>query len=129
MGGGNQAKDELDGKVASQNQAYCYAAARNVLYKKGYCTELFVNYDDRFKYFAEWWKQLFGECEGKDNKGILTHSANITTDLHSLGQYIQEGRRSLFETVVNARTPMSDITIEENEENMDGLNYITVVIV
>src|SRR5699024_6292063 len=124
MAGAKQAKDELDGKDASQNQAYRYAAARNVLYKKGYGTELFVNYDDRFKYFAEWWKQLFGESEGKDNKGILPHSANFTTDLHSLGQYIQEGRRSLFETVVTARTPMSDITIEEDEENLDGLNYL-----
>lgn len=124
MVGAKQAKDELNSKDVKQNQAYRYAAARNALYNKGYSTELFVNYDDRFKYFAEWWKQLFGESEGKDNKGILPHSANFTTDLHSLGQYIQDGRRSLFETVVTARTPISDITIEADDENLDGLNYL-----
>lgn len=122
--GAKQAKDELHSKNAGENQAYRYAAARNILYKKGYDTELFVNYDERFKYFAEWWKQLFGESEGKDNKGILPHSANFTTDLHSLGQYIQDGRRSLFETVVTARTPLSDMTIEEDGGNLDGLNYL-----
>lgn len=124
MDGAKQAKDGLKEKNVIHNQAYRYAAARNVLYKKGYDTELFVNYDGRLEYFAEWWKQLFGESEGKDNKGILPHSANFTTDLHSLGQYIQDGRRNLFETVLTARSPMSDIIMEEDEENLDGLNYL-----
>lgn len=124
MSGAQQAKDELKNKNLEQNQAYRYAAMRNILYKKGFGTELFVSYDERLKYFAEWWKQLFGESEGKDNKGILPHSANFTTDLHSLGQYIQDGRRNLFETVVTARSPLSDIEIEAAGENLDGLNYL-----
>lgn len=125
MEGANNAKKELSYKDTSRNPAYQYAAIRNILYKKGYHTELFANYDERLKYFAEWWKQLFGESEGKDNKGILPHSANFTTDLHSLGQYIQDGRRGLFETVISVEAPMSDITIEEDKEDLDGLNYLS----
>ncbi|MCD2138660.1 glucose-6-phosphate isomerase [Salinicoccus halitifaciens] len=125
MAGAQDAKKELSHKDVSENPAYRYAAIRNILYKKGYHTELFANYDERLKYFAEWWKQLFGESEGKDNKGILPHSANFTTDLHSLGQYIQDGQRGLFETVLSVEAPMSDITIEEDKENLDGLNYLS----
>lgn len=124
MAGAREAKKELSGKDASENAAYRYAAIRNILYQKGFHTELLANYDERLKYFSEWWKQLFGESEGKDNKGILPHSANFTTDLHSLGQYIQDGRRGLFETVISVEAPMSDITIEEDKENLDGLNYL-----
>lgn len=124
MSGARRAKEELGPDDLAGNQAYEYAAIRNILYQKGYTTELFVNYDERLKYFAEWWKQLFGESEGKDNKGILPHSANFTTDLHSLGQYIQEGRRNLFETVVIAEKPPSDIEIGMAEDDLDGLNYL-----
>lgn len=125
MEGARGARDELSGGDASDNEAYKYAAARNVLYQKGYHTELFANYDERLEYFAEWWKQLFGESEGKDGKGILPHSANFTTDLHSLGQYIQDGRRGLFETVLSVDAPLSDIMIEADSEDLDGLNYLS----
>ncbi|MFC3900295.1 glucose-6-phosphate isomerase [Aliicoccus persicus] len=107
------------------NHAYVYAIIRNILYNKGYQTEMLVNYEPRLQYLSEWWKQLFGESEGKDYKGIMPHSANFTTDLHSLGQYIQEGRRSLFETVIQVDEPLSDITIEADEDNLDKLNYLT----
>ena len=97
---------------------------RNVLYNKGYTIELLVNYNPRLSYFNEWWKQLYGESEGKELKGIYPASANFTSDLHSLGQYIQEGRRDLFETTVTIDSPSADITIEENDDNLDGLNYL-----
>lgn len=106
------------------NHAYVYAAIRNILYNKGYQTEMLINYEPRLQYFSEWWKQLFGESEGKDYKGIMPHSANFTTDLHSLGQYIQEGRRTLFETVISVESPISDIELTETEDNLDGLNYL-----
>ncbi len=106
------------------NHAYVYALIRNILYKKGYQTEMLINYEPRLQYFSEWWKQLFGESEGKDYKGIMPHSANFTTDLHSLGQYIQEGRRTLFETVISVEAPMSDIELTKTEDNLDGLNYL-----
>ncbi|CAM4250250.1 glucose-6-phosphate isomerase [Lacicoccus alkaliphilus] len=124
MAGAGEAKEALSGKDASGNPAYRYAAMRNILYRKGYHTELFANYDERLKYFSEWWKQLFGESEGKDGKGIMPHSANFTTDLHSLGQYIQDGRRGLFETVLAVETPLSDIVIESEADDLDGLNYL-----
>lgn len=106
------------------NHAYVYAAIRNILYNKGYHTEMLINYEPRLQYFSEWWKQLYGESEGKDYKGIMPHSANFTTDLHSLGQYIQEGRRTLFETVISVENPMSDIELLKTEDNLDGLNYL-----
>ncbi len=106
------------------NHAYVYALIRNILYKKGYQTEMLINYEPRLQYFSEWWKQLFGESEGKDYKGIMPHSANFTTDLHSLGQYIQEGRRTLFETVISVEAPMSDIELTKTEDDLDGLNYL-----
>ena len=107
-----------------QNHAYVYAVIRNILYNKGYHTEMLINYEPRLQYFSEWWKQLFGESEGKDYKGIMPHSANFTTDLHSLGQYIQEGRRTLFETVISVEAPMSDIELTKTEDDLDGLNYL-----
>ena len=85
---------------------------------------MLINYEPSMQYFNEWWKQLFGESEGKDFKGIYPSSANYTTDLHSLGQYVQEGRRFLFETVVKVNHPKQDITIEEDSEDLDGLNYL-----
>ncbi|MCG1010069.1 glucose-6-phosphate isomerase [Salinicoccus sp. ID82-1] len=124
MEGARAAMDELQEASLESNPAYQYAVVRNALYNKGYDVEMLINYDARLSYFGEWWKQLFGESEGKDNKGILPHSANFTTDLHSLGQYIQEGRRMLMETVINVETPLSDVTIEAEEQDLDGLNYL-----
>ena len=104
---------------------YKYAALRNILYRKGYTTELLENYEPTLRMFGEWWKQLMGESEGKDQKGIYPSSANFTTDLHSLGQYIQEGRRNLMETVVRVENPRHDVTIPEDKENLDQLNFLS----
>ncbi len=106
------------------NIAGIYAAARNSLYKKGYKTEILVNYNPKLQYIAEWWKQLFGESEGKDKKGIFPASVNFTTDLHSLGQYIQDGERTLFETVIAVKNTNYKLTIPENTDNLDKLNYL-----
>lgn len=108
----------------STNESYQYAAVRNILYRKGKAIELLVNYEPSLHYVSEWWKQLFGESEGKDQKGIFPASANFSTDLHSLGQYIQEGRRDLFETVLKVETPRHELVIEEEESDLDGLNYL-----
>ncbi|MHA4790705.1 hypothetical protein, partial [Klebsiella pneumoniae] len=97
---------------------------RNVLYNKGKTIEMLINYEPALQYFAEWWKQLFGESEGKDQKGIFPASANFSTDLHSLGQYVQEGRRDLFETVLKVETPRHELTIEAEDNDLDGLNYL-----
>ncbi|WP_047983660.1 glucose-6-phosphate isomerase [Ornithinibacillus californiensis] len=107
-----------------KNIAYQYAAVRNVLYNKGKTIEMLVNYEPALQYFSEWWKQLYGESEGKDQKGIYPTSANFSTDLHSLGQYIQDGRRDLFETVLHVNQSKLDLTLEEEENNSDGLNYL-----
>ncbi|MBA8759466.1 glucose-6-phosphate isomerase [Staphylococcus schleiferi subsp. coagulans] len=124
MGGAAKAREELSSDDLSSNIAYQYASIRNILYAKGYTTEMLINYEPSLQYFNEWWKQLFGESEGKDLKGIYPSSANFTTDLHSLGQYVQEGRRFLFETVLKVQTPEHNITIEEDVEDLDGLNYL-----
>ncbi|EFU84665.1 glucose-6-phosphate isomerase [Staphylococcus lugdunensis] len=124
MIGANKARKELSSDNLDDNIAYQYATIRNVLYNKGYTTEMLINYEPSMQYFNEWWKQLFGESEGKDFKGIYPSSANYTTDLHSLGQYVQEGRRFLFETVIKVNHPKQDITIEEDSEDLDGLNYL-----
>ncbi|UEX89590.1 glucose-6-phosphate isomerase [Staphylococcus ratti] len=124
MAGAAQAREELSSEDVTQNIAYQYATIRNILYSKGYTTEMLINYEPSLQYFNEWWKQLFGESEGKDLKGIYPSSANFTTDLHSLGQYVQEGRRFLFETVLKVESPKHSITIEEDEEDLDGLNYL-----
>ncbi|MBO8137451.1 MAG: glucose-6-phosphate isomerase [Desulfotomaculum sp.] len=107
-----------------ENYAYQYAAIRNILYQKGKTTELLVNYEPAMQFFSEWWKQLFGESEGKDNKGIFPAAVNFTTDLHSIGQYIQDGRRNIFETVIHIEKPREDIVIQKDEENTDGLNFL-----
>ncbi|QXE00776.1 glucose-6-phosphate isomerase [Terribacillus sp. DMT04] len=124
MSGAKQAQEELSNANVQENPAYQYAAVRNVLYNKGKTIELLVNYEPALQYFSEWWKQLFGESEGKDLKGLFPASANFSTDLHSLGQYVQEGRRDLFETVVQVKQPVTDVTIEAEEEDLDGLNYL-----
>ncbi|WP_243355640.1 glucose-6-phosphate isomerase [Bacillus litorisediminis] len=124
MKGARKAQEDYSKSDLKDNQAYQYAAVRNILYNKGKTVELLVNYEPGLQYFSEWWKQLFGESEGKDQKGIYPSSANFSTDLHSLGQYIQEGRRDLFETVINVTTPRHELTIEAEENDLDGLNYL-----
>jgi glucose-6-phosphate isomerase len=124
MSGAQKAQEELSNSDLDQNPAYQYAAVRNVLYNKGNTIEMLINYEPALQYFAEWWKQLFGESEGKDFKGIYPSSANFSTDLHSLGQYVQEGRRDIFETVLHVEEPKSNITIEEEAQDLDGLNYL-----
>ncbi|KRL59630.1 glucose-6-phosphate isomerase [Latilactobacillus fuchuensis] len=124
MQGAADARAEYNDTDVTKNDAYKYAALRNILYRKGYTTELLENYEPTLQYFSEWWKQLMGESEGKDQKGIYPSSANFSTDLHSLGQYIQEGRRNLMETVVNVEKPNSDIDIPTDAQNLDGLGYL-----
>ena len=106
------------------NDCYKYAAIRNILYKKNYNIEILANYEPRFHYISEWWKQLYGESEGKDKKGIFPASVDLTTDLHSMGQYIQDGRRNLFETILNVENSDKDIVIKKEAEDLDGLNYL-----
>jgi glucose-6-phosphate isomerase len=109
----------------SKNLACKYAALRNALYKKGKKVEILVNYNPRLQYFTEWWKQLFGESEGKDKKGIFVTGVNFTSDLHSLGQYIQDGERFLFETILEVAKPAKDLIIHEFPGDPDGLNYLS----
>ncbi len=116
--------EEYSVKELEKNPCYIYAAIRNILYNKGKLIEVLVNYEPSVHYFAEWWKQLFGESEGKDGKGIYPSSVNFSTDLHSLGQYLQDGRRHLFETVINIENSKEDIEIINDELNLDGLNYL-----
>ncbi|HPJ23925.1 MAG TPA: glucose-6-phosphate isomerase [Bacillota bacterium] len=106
------------------NDAHMYAAVRNLLYRNGKAVELLVNYEPRLNYLSEWWKQLYGESEGKDHKGLFISSVSFTTDLHSLGQYIQDGERIIFETVINIEKPESEAIIEADAQNLDGLNYL-----
>jgi len=106
------------------NIAEEYAIIRNLLYNKGFTTEILVNYNPKLSFFAEWWKQLYGESEGKEQKGIFPASVNFTTDLHSMGQYIQDGKRNLFETVLSVAEPNHWLTLPANEDDLDGLNYL-----
>ncbi|TCJ00976.1 glucose-6-phosphate isomerase [Cytobacillus praedii] len=124
MEGAEQAREEYSQSELLENAAYQYAAVRNILYNKGKTIEMLINYEPGLQYFAEWWKQLFGESEGKDQKGIYPSSANFSTDLHSMGQYVQEGRRNLFETVIKVEEPRHELFIEEAENDLDGLNYL-----
>ncbi len=110
---------------AEENPAQIYAAARNLLYKKGFGTEIFASYEPKVQYIGEWWKQLFGESEGKDGKGIFPASVTLTADLHSMGQYIQEGERRLFESVISVANPNSTLSVETDESDLDGLNYLS----
>ena len=107
------------------NDCYKYAAIRNILARKGKSVEMLVSYDPSFTMMGEWFKQLFGESEGKDNKGIFPASATFSTDLHSLGQFIQDGSKIMFETVVDIVKPKSDLWLEDDEANLDGLNFLT----
>lgn len=124
MDGAKKAMLELNEPTLKANPAYQYAAVRNVLYNKGRTIELLVSYEPHLHYFSEWWKQLFGESEGKDQKGIFPASAQFTTDLHSLGQYIQDGRRDLFETVLHIESNHHSLTIDTQTDDSDGLNYL-----
>ena len=108
----------------SENPMQQYAAIRNILLRKQYAVEMMINYEPRFFFLAEWWKQLYGESEGKDGRGIFPASANFTTDLHSLGQYVQDGQRFLFETLLDLGNSGSDLTVKEDAANLDGLNYL-----
>ncbi len=124
MEGARIAQDRFNDSNLKYNECYQYAVARNILYKQNKSIEILVNYEPKMHYFTEWWKQLFGESEGKDNKGLFPTGVDNTTDLHSMGQYIQQGRRILFETVVSVETPNSDITLNPDDDNLDGLNYL-----
>lgn len=124
MKGALDASVEFGKSELEDNLAYQYAAVRNVLYNKGKTIEMLINYEPGLQYFAEWWKQLFGESEGKDQKGIFPSSANFSTDLHSLGQYVQEGRRDLFETIISVEKSRHELIIEAEGQDLDGLNYL-----
>ena len=125
MQGAQNAQERYDDPNLKYNECYKYAVTRNILYKLYKNTEILVNYEPKMHYFTEWWKQLYGESEGKEQKGIFPAGVDFTTDLHSMGQYIQEGRRNLFETVISIENPKSDITINSDEDNLDGLNYLS----
>ena len=124
MEGARIAEDRYADTSLEYNQCYQYAVARNLLYERDKSVEMLVSYNPRMHYFIEWWKQLFGESEGKDGKGLFPAGAEFTTDLHSLGQYIQEGRKILFETVIDIENSNTDITINMDEDNLDNLNYL-----
>jgi glucose-6-phosphate isomerase len=112
------------GVAFESNPAAIYAAVRNELHKKGKAIEILVNYNPKLHFFTEWWKQLYGESEGKDNKGIFPAGVDFTTDLHSMGQWIQEGVRNIFETVVTVKSPNHKVTVPTDPENLDGLNFL-----
>ncbi len=124
MAGAAAAREEYSNPVFSENSCYQYAAVRNALYRKGKEIELFVSYEPRFAMMNEWLKQLYGESEGKDQKGLFPASVIFSTDLHSMGQYIQDGRRSLFETVISLKNAGEDLVIKEEASNADGLNFL-----
>ncbi len=124
MKGAADARVEFATPNLEENACYQYAAVRNALLRKGKSTEIIVNYEPCLQYFGEWWKQLYGESEGKDQKGLYPSSVNFSTDLHSLGQYIQDGQRMLFETVINVENARKDVVLEEEASDLDGLNYL-----
>jgi glucose-6-phosphate isomerase len=123
MKGAEDAREAYLNPDLNVNDCYRYAASRNVLYRKGKTIEMVVNFEPKLHYFGEWWKQLYGESEGKDNKGIFPAAADFSTDLHSMGQYIQEGLRNIFETFINIEKPSKEVVVKEDKENIDGLNF------
>ncbi len=124
MDGARLAEERYNDSELKYNECYKYAVARNILNKKGKEIEILVNYEPKMHYFTEWWKQLYGESEGKDGKGIYPSGVDFTTDLHSMGQYIQDGKRTLFETVIRIENPETNININADDDNLDGLNYL-----
>ena len=124
MNGAKKAMVKFNEPDMYKNDCYTYAALRNAFYRKGKSVELLVSYEPRFTMMAEWFKQLFGESEGKDNKGLFPASCIFSTDLHSMGQFIQEGSRTMFETIVDVKKPAQDLFIDKLEGNFDGLNFL-----
>ena len=124
MKGAADAQELYSDPSVATNECYQYAAVRNALYEKGKTTEIMVNYEPSMHFFTEWWKQLYGESEGKDQKGIFPAGVDFTTDLHSMGQYIQDGLRNIFETVLNIEQPRKNMNIKEEKDNLDGLNFL-----
>ena len=124
MQGAKEAEDKYADSNLKYNECYQYAVVRNLLYRTDKNIEILANYEPKMHYFTEWWKQLFGESEGKNGKGIFPAGVDFTTDLHSMGQYIQDGRRNLFETVINIEKTAVDFPIKEEVDNLDGLNYL-----
>ena len=125
MEGAADARDHALNDSYEENDAVTYAAVRNILLRKGKAVEILANYEPSLHYVSEWWKQLYGESEGKDQKGIYPASVDLTTDLHSMGQFIQDGNRIMFETVLNVEESTEEIVIEEEPVDLDGLNYLT----
>ena len=124
MSGAKIAQDKYAEPNLKYNECYQYAVVRNILYDEGKEIEILANYNPKLHYFVEWWKQLFGESEGKEEKGIFPAGVDFTADLHSMGQYIQQGQRNLIETVLNVVTPDVDIEIKPDEDNLDGMNFV-----
>ena len=124
MNGARLAQEKYNDRDLKYNECYQYAVVRNILYKKDKFIEILANYEPKMHYFTEWWKQLYGESEGKENKGIFPAGVDFTTDLHSMGQYIQQGERMLFETVLSIENPNSNLDISADDDNLDGLNYL-----
>ena len=125
MKGAQDAYELYKNPDPAKNDCYRYAAVRNALYAKGKTVEIMVNYEPSLHFVTEWWKQLYGESEGKDQKGIFPAGVDFTTDLHSMGQYVQDGLRNIFETVLNVETPRKSLVIKEDKDNLDGLNFLT----
>ena len=124
MSGAAAARKSALEKPYKENPALLYAAMRNTIHRKGKAIEILANYEPSLHYISEWWKQLYGESEGKDNKGIYPASVDLTTDLHSMGQFIQEGSRILYETVISIEKPLVNMLLEEEEKDTDGMNYL-----
>ena len=124
MSGAAAARKSALEKPYKENPALLYAALRNIIHRKGKAVEILANYEPSLHYISEWWKQLYGESEGKDNKGIYPASVDLTTDLHSMGQFIQEGSRILYETVISIEEPLVNMLLEEEEKDTDGMNYL-----
>lgn len=124
MEGAASGRDKALNKAFAENDAMQYAAVRNILLRKGKSVEVLANYEPSLHYVSEWWKQLYGESEGKDQKGLFPASVDLTTDLHSMGQFIQDGSRIMFETVMNVEKPRCTVEINEEPVDLDGLNYL-----
>lgn len=124
MKGAAEGREMARNNAFADNDALKYAAIRNILYRKGKSVEIVANYEPSLHYISEWWKQLYGESEGKDQKGIFPASVDLTTDLHSMGQFIQDGARIMFETVINVEKPRHEITMKKADNNLDGLDYL-----
>ena len=124
MEGAASMREKCLNKPFEENDSMLYAAVRNILLRKNKSIEILCNYEPSLHYVGEWWKQLYGESEGKDQKGIFPAAVDLTTDLHSMGQFIQDGQRTMFETVINLETPTCEVILEKEDVDLDGLNYL-----